>query len=207
MSKRFVVAGTGRSGTRYIQSVLRKCGMRVSHEQIFCPGGVREWGNRHGESSGLAPPFLKDHYPGILILHQVRHPLAVIRSMLSRRTSTRAKQYEKQFLVPTGFPDLDFKNDRMRRATLMWLHRNELVDAAKPAMRWRVEDLDLPTLRGILDLIGWDAGDDVLEEALAKTSTSLNRSNRKHPMPEWSDLPADLRPRTVNLAREYGYPI
>ncbi len=139
--RRFVVAGTGRSGTRYIQSVLRKCGLIVSHEQVFKLGGFGSWGRRDGEVSGLAPPMLKDH-TGLLILHQVRHPLPTIRSIVGRRTSARSLKHEKNFLVPAGFPDEDFRGRRLRRACLIWLHRNELVDAVDPALRWRVEDLD-----------------------------------------------------------------
>lgn len=162
---KFVVSSTGRSGTRYTQSVLNKTGLTVSHEQVFGLHGFRKqgWGKWDGCVSGLAPPLLR-HHPDLLVFHQVRHPLAVIRSMLTRNSSKRSIAHEKEYLVPAGFPDEGFKGRRLRHSCLIWLHRNELTEMARPALRWRVEDMDAETLRKVLELIGWEATDETLAD-------------------------------------------
>lgn len=78
----FVVTGCGRSGTKFTATVFAQLGFRCGHEEVFVPtlDRFRGFGEAQGDSSTLAVPFLDQLERGTLVLHQVRHPLDVIRS-------------------------------------------------------------------------------------------------------------------------------
>lgn len=79
--RRFIVAAVGRSGTTWTAHALTAAGVRTSHEVTFHPRVRRPvWApDVRGEAAWEAVPFL-DRYPDALVVHQVRHPLLVIRS-------------------------------------------------------------------------------------------------------------------------------
>jgi hypothetical protein len=80
----FVVTGTGRSGTAYMARLLSAAGHSCGHEELFTPhtSGPPAFGERQGDSSWLAAPFLPGLPEGCVVLHQVRNPLEVLRSFL-----------------------------------------------------------------------------------------------------------------------------
>jgi len=82
----FVVTGCARSGTTYMAALLSGLGLRLGHEVVFGPRtrGFTDWGDRHGDSSWLAAPFL-DQIEDALVFHQLRHPLKVVRSLVGVR--------------------------------------------------------------------------------------------------------------------------
>lgn len=82
----FVVTGCARSGTTYMGTVLAGLGLRIGHEAVFGPRtrSFEGWGDRHGDSSWLAAPFLGE-IGDALVFHQVRHPLKVVRSLVGVR--------------------------------------------------------------------------------------------------------------------------
>lgn len=88
----FLITGAGRSGTKYITKVLRRCGLDVKHERMGQGGIV----------SGFYC-FDADQYPGDnhpvprpdfdIILHQVRHPLKTIASVQTGRSRGWAQKF------------------------------------------------------------------------------------------------------------------
>lgn len=82
----FVVTGTARSGTAYAAMLLSGLGLRIGHEDVFGPRtrSFDGWQGQDGDSSWLAAPFL-DQLPDALVLHQLRHPLKVVRSLVGVR--------------------------------------------------------------------------------------------------------------------------
>lgn len=78
-----VITGTARSGTAYMGALMGGLGLRFGHEEIFGPRtrAFESWFGQNGDSSWLAAPFL-DQIPEALIVHQVRHPLKVVRSLV-----------------------------------------------------------------------------------------------------------------------------
>ena len=106
---RFVVVGTGRSGTGYIASLFNAAGLRCGHEDVYnVQAGVRDvWVKTHrptplremrarlgeerrrrrarfdGDASWMAVPRLP-HFRGAAFL-QVRDPLAVVSSFQGTR--------------------------------------------------------------------------------------------------------------------------
>jgi hypothetical protein len=83
----FVVTGCARSGTAYMAAVFSRLGLSCGHEVVFGPRTRRfdGFGGQHGDSSWLAAPFLAQLPDDTLILHRVRHPLKVVRSLLGVR--------------------------------------------------------------------------------------------------------------------------
>lgn len=83
----FVVTGVGRSGTGYMAALLSSIGFRCGHERVFTPFLDRAptRGTFSSDSSWLAGPFVRQLPAGTVVLHQVRDPLAVVRSMLGTR--------------------------------------------------------------------------------------------------------------------------
>jgi hypothetical protein len=86
----FVVTGCARSGTAYLAAVFSRLGLSCGHEVVFGPRTRRFDGfdGQHGDSSWLAAPFLAQLPDDTLILHRVRHPLKVVRSLLGVRFFT-----------------------------------------------------------------------------------------------------------------------
>ncbi len=80
----FVVTGCPRSGTHYLSEVLTRIGLVCRHEAVFGPHEreFRGMGGAHGDSSWLAVPFLGQLPADAVVLHQTRHPLDVVRSLL-----------------------------------------------------------------------------------------------------------------------------
>jgi hypothetical protein len=83
----FVVTGCARSGTTYLSVVLSRLGLRCGHEVVFGPRtrSFEGFRGQHGDSSWLAVPFLPELPADTLVLHRVRHPLRVVRSLLGIR--------------------------------------------------------------------------------------------------------------------------
>jgi hypothetical protein len=107
---RYVVTGTGRSGTVYLARLLTAAAIPCGHESIFTPGGIDEARARLegrlpidvsaisvescgdwlpnadelvADSSYMAAPYIHtDLLEGTRIIHAVRHPLAVINSFV-----------------------------------------------------------------------------------------------------------------------------
>jgi hypothetical protein len=82
--KHFVITGCARSGTGYTAELLTRLGLTTEHETVFSPytEAFPGWGAAPGESSWLAAPFIHQLPPGTVVLHQLRHPDAVVRSLL-----------------------------------------------------------------------------------------------------------------------------
>lgn len=107
---RYVVTGTGRSGTVYLARLLTAAGLPCGHESFFTPWGLDmararlaghapvyssaisveaggDWVPKPDElvadSSYMAAPYLySDLLEGACIIHAVRHPIAVINSFV-----------------------------------------------------------------------------------------------------------------------------
>lgn len=123
----FVVTGCARSGTTYLAVLLSGLGLRVGHEVLFGPRtrGFEGWQGQHGDSSWLAAPFLGE-LGDALVLHQVRHPLKVVRSLVGVRffadrgpaflhgddLYTRAKWRVREQLMAAGHVERSDKGPR-----------------------------------------------------------------------------------------------
>jgi hypothetical protein len=79
--KRLLVTGCGRSGTKFIAALLQNLGMDVRHEQMGADG-IATWCMAvESDDSPWGGGRRGVHFK--TILHQVRHPLKVIPSLLT----------------------------------------------------------------------------------------------------------------------------
>lgn len=115
---RFVVTGTGRSGTGFIAAVLAEAGLRCGHETLFGPRTRRvpPFDALDGDISWLAAPFVGALPPGTVVLHQLRDPVEVVSSWVGLRFLHERGPYS--FLRASGPPRLLYHEvqTRLRRA-------------------------------------------------------------------------------------------
>lgn len=192
----FVVTGCGRSGTMYTAEVLRAAGVRCGHEQVFTPRGPRlEVDGLDGDSSWLSVPHLDRLPPDTLVLHQLRAPMAVIRSWVAKGRFRRwhpegslPKHVAKRLLrrPPGGLyayrqyirhhaPAVFAERSEADRAARYWLLWNEMAEANARHLdyhRYWVHQMDEPFLRGLLRQVG--AEEARVDAALASVAKDTN---------------------------------
>lgn len=155
---RFVVAGTGRSGTKWCATVLRVAGHACGHEQVFMTGRLArapDWDSRwadgwDGDSSLAAVPFLPrlQHLTRLLV---VRHPLTFAGSICRVGPLLERSQPEGlHAYLDDAYPWIADAPDDVAAAIDYWIAWNR---AALPHVDRvaRIEDLHSFLL---LDLLG-----------------------------------------------------
>lgn len=198
MGGRFLITGTARSGTLYMATALKAAGINAGHEQVFTPGSVDpvtspKW--KAGEVSWLAAPFTPiDEMP---VLHQVRHPLKVIGSLL-RHGLVQPGEGSYTLYAYRHLPGLKALSSAIERAAYYWLHWNDLVTGAE--LTYRVEALDEALLDRICDLVGVE-GDTARALSIPRDLNSI-----ASPVPvDWADVPQPLRSQVQEAGIRYGY--
>jgi len=193
--------------SRYLQEVFPR--FRRPHELVI--GQNLPWPETvPGDASWLAAAYLDRLPAGSVVLHQVRDPLAVLRSLRRVRAFDARSPYRAfaEFHCPAvrrGTP--------LERGMMYWVEWNRL--AARAAewphlryLRYRVEDLNPGLLERILTLLGGTPAVPS-QSALEAVPTDLNT---REPRDEdtaisWGSLPEGRARRTlIALAAGYGYP-
>jgi hypothetical protein len=223
------VTGLSRSGTQYTGTVLAKAGIWCGHEKVFGPwSGVLHLQDPFavhprmpGDSSFMAAPYLDRLRKGDWVFHQVREPVAVIRSHMGIRffadpfvpSKDLAGSHRYYLAIIKEFlPDLFESRDELARCARYWIEWNEAIEhsAAKLGLnylRYRIEDFDLPLMKRINKLVGSPVGQKALASALRTVSRSTNARTRAKAV-SWdtmSKLPKPLHRRLTKLAGRYGY--
>ncbi len=140
----------------YIRAVLEQVGIQSGHETVFkSSGGINrppDW--LTVEVSGFAGlhPFTNTGP----VLHQVRHPIKAISSLATLG------------LIRTHDPT------KVAEWYVAMVGNNE----AAADFTYRVEDMDVPLLRTIVDYIGHDVSDGTLKAALAHVPRDTNSKPR-----------------------------
>jgi hypothetical protein len=230
----FVVTGCARSGTLFMAEALAMLGHDCGHERLFTPETTRvpTFGEAQGDVSWLAAPFLRDLPAGTVVLHQVRDPLASIRSMLGVRmfqtkphplmqARYRLQYYRIRFARPItnarfirfaarhcpGVFDLP---DEASRAASYWVRWNRLIGEIENRTdltyrRYRIEDLDDDRLAELDRLLGGSAAAADAARIRGELGTSTHRA-RQVDAPVLTEI-ADgtTRRALVELAQDYGY--
>jgi hypothetical protein len=175
---------------------MRALGIPCSHEAIFRPratlhevfswhGATGAYGDRNGESSWLAWPWLFLFPIPVPILHTVRNPWAVIDSLAFRNdllpedAGLSNERMELRDLMRMLCPDAFKYSDAPSRAAEFVVSWNGLIEMAArqsgcPYFRYRVEDMDAAQVRRILDFIGESAENDTIATALENTPHNVN---------------------------------
>lgn len=89
MPRRFLITGCGRSGTLYTSQLLTAAGVACGHESACRVSGFKGMGDLVGEASWYAAAYLEDLPDDVVVIHQVRQPLAVASSWYRIRLFAR----------------------------------------------------------------------------------------------------------------------
>jgi hypothetical protein len=204
-TNRFVVTGTGRSGTGYLSKVLTKLGVPCFHEETFTPAGV-DWEWRRGDSSWMAAPHLP-HFDGY-VLHLVRDPLDVINSMtgigfFDDTLEAREAHGMWRLFAEEHAPQVFGLSDPVERAMAWYVEWNRLIE------RYADKRLQVETVTGedLLDLVrasgAWHSPHEI-QQAIDKVDTTIN--TRRRASLTWDDLPdGETLDELRIMVKEYGY--
>ena len=133
-SKRIVVLGHQRSGTRYMAYLLQAYGYDVGHEEMKIDG-ISDW--------HLVPDYQK--HENDFMIHVVRYPLDVIASTLFTSHMNSINFMQRK---------LDFENRKLFEAIVMlYMKWNEIIEEKEPDFTIKVEDAskcDWGNLIGVL---------------------------------------------------------
>jgi hypothetical protein len=201
--KRFLVTGCPRSGTKYAATLFRALGVRIGHEDVF---GVRQglrkrpvtWDGQQGDASWLAVPFLP--LEDTIVLHQVRHPLEVVRSLcgFGFLSDERAGMPFPR-VVRLHTPEVYAPDTQAERGAIMWRIWNAKAEA-HGAITYRLEDLDVALLLRLCRLIELDVSEEQAAKALEGVPKTVNQRRRDESV-EWEKI----RPIAGEAAAHYGY--
>ena len=206
---KFVIAGTGRSGSTWIADVLTAAGLPVGHEDVFGARGPVEWPpHLVGDSSLYAAPFL-DRWGG-LVFHQVRHPLDCIGSLVGwgLPSTPNTQGIGGEFV----WEHLGWRSGGQQQVTdsaRYWCDWNEMCERGARYVRYRVEDADAVTIHQLMRVAGRDAPVGRVREALAvHRPLDYRAHNDRAPHAiDWSDIPEPERGRVLRQAARYGYEV
>jgi len=202
---RFLITGSGHSGTAYIGEVLWRSGVRCGHEQWFGAPGGDVVADLDGDASWVAllHPWL-NKFRGE-VFHQVREPLSTIGSLARFYAEAPRDTYmdlRLRWLEAAGWTGAN----SVGRATATWVTANEAA-AGIARFTYRVEDLAPATVRAIASAAGRDVGEATAADAIRSTPTDLNAHNR-HDV-GWEDVRRFAGTATCErarvMARAYGY--
>ena len=222
--QKYLIVATPRSATAFTARLLSNLGLNCGHEKHFgldthlsqflnCEGIV-------GDSSWLAVPFLNQLPKDVKILHQTRHPLKVIRSLLElqfldfdvvgRPVRDGLRRRFTEFAMEHCPGVLEY-NSNFERAAWFYYHWNRKIDAQRTdreLFRYNVDHFDTELLRQLLSFIGVDSSkftNEQLSNQLVDVPKNLNaKKNNKVILVEevtWQTIPAEVR----DLAQLYGY--
>lgn len=139
MSK-FIITGTGRCGTTYVQAILRVCGVNCGHQNVFTHEttvktmgegrDVWEWGNYDGDSSFMAVPLLpliraSEPDTKIILLYRDVHKVSESWLKLGLFKDDMQDKYPDFYRVLNlCFPDVLVQRGVEDRALLYWRQWN-----------------------------------------------------------------------------------
>lgn len=227
---RFVITGTGRSGTMHTARLLTAAGLRCGHEEYFrgnpslfergprrrgvgklrTPvGRAREWWRRRplrldGDASWMAVPRLES-FGGVRVL-QLRHPMAVVRSFTGTRFFSEPERYGSQAEYARAF--FDPSGDDVLDAMRWWVLWNSWA-AAHADLVVRLEDLGVETVAEILERLDEPDSQARAQAALESTTPGANSSRTRGASPDAlgpDDLPTGKDLDALDAAaRRFGY--
>jgi len=186
----FLITGCGRSGTKYTSVVLKACGLDVEHERCGKDGAVSGfWAIDAPEYPAYTKHGKRPEFD--VILHQVRHPLNAIASMMTARP--------KSWEWVCKFTTLERVENKVEQAANYWLFWNELCEHIAD-YTYSVESIETHW-DTISTLLGIDC------EFPAGIPTNIN--SRVHGYITWDDIVENTQnwERIMELSIKYGYTI
>lgn len=176
----FFVTGLGHSGTGWAAKLLSRLGAPCAHEEHATHEGFEL--PDQGESSWLAVGWLEEIPPTVPILHLVREPLAVLRSIYRSDFlgAGLASDTPHAAFARSRCPELESYPGGLERQ-VAWVARwGAPLEARSGVLRLRIEDASPELLNGALRFVGArrrSAAD--IAEALEALGTETNAHDRE----------------------------
>lgn len=206
MRDRFVVTGSGRCGTTWMARALTRVGVPTGHEEVFNPW-TREWPDYlRADSSWVAACKLDEVTEPVALL--VRHPLAVVRSMVEIGFFSWDLDNLYHQPLREAFPEVYDWSKPQDRALQTWVALNSAaLTRAEMVIRFELIRQD-PELFG--RFLAWAGGNPRrAEEALAEPPCNRHEESRERTdetyEPSWTAHDLDLAGSAQALARTLGY--
>jgi hypothetical protein len=201
----FIITGTGRCGTGYMATVLGACGLRVGHEDVFGPTGIRKLAVQnefHGDCSWMAVPFIESgESKADVVVTQVRHPLSVISSYLDIGTFSKTSSNYSKFMFRNE-PDISRIHTERLNAILWYLRWNQRAMSVSDLV-WNVENIPYGQLRDFLSTIGGNGA--MLDSAISSVPSNVNGSGRIGTL-TWDDISdSDIKEELMEFSALIGY--
>lgn len=208
---RLLIVGSGRSGTGYCAELLRAARVVCGHENVYTAPAVLghepvDWDGYAAEASWMAVPLLpwlpSDIRPALL----VRHPLAVVQSLLELRFFAPATITSYHAVINRWTPATFTEATEHDRALLHWLSWN--LAAAAHARPSRLESLTPLQVVGWLSDLGVPATLDAAAELLGTVPRDVNAKREDKSSPRevgWGMFRPPLAREALALARQLGY--
>ena len=224
----FLITGCGRSGTRYVADLLTSLGVPTGWEATLNPfyptHKARDYPfllrrlRFHGDANWLATAYLSRVPGSVIVFQQVRHPLRVVRSLLSLRF------FGDDYLAPGSFADPRHYNlvmnalpgirkfaTAIERCLFYWVEWNKLWWRSCSITRrgnhyYRFEDLLDPLTGELGNLYFLLTGQRELPEIKWPANVHKIYGNGSGPAVTWGMIPdGPLKSEAQSLAEFYGY--
>ncbi len=216
--KHFVVTGSGKCGTHFMQAVLEELGVPTAHEGIleYHPVTVPAWGRVRGDSSWPAATHLHVLEPDTPVLHLVRDLRAVVNARFGEnKLADDHREHVIRNFVRKHMPDVFADaHDELGRTLLFverWNRSLDRTPSERPHLRYarrRVEDIstDPVVLDDVVEFLsGERPGPEACSAAVHRVGTAVGRRS-EHADLTWADISAHPDGTgLVQLAVEYGY--
>jgi hypothetical protein len=204
MKTGLLITGCGRSGTGFMSKIFEAVGVPSGHEVSFNPI-QHVWPWVGVESSWLAAPFLEQLLSSVHVVHQVRHPLAVIRSFMSYGFFDQLNDYVN--FCYRHAPEICEWPDPLDRCIQYWISWNEMVEKHNVPCH-RVEDLSALQLVEMSLSAGFEVSEKAFEVVLRKWIDA--KVGHLHTLPLRSVAAEELLARPLGqklqeVAGRYGY--
>jgi len=207
MKNRVLVTGIGRSGTKYMSSVLTESGLACGHEALFDwrTKKLPSWRGKTAESSWYATPWLSHYGDTVLKIHLVRHPLDWLSSWVD---TVWVKRSSGTFVALEHATGIDWHKradrDPVNAAMELWVLWNGLIDKYAD-MRLQVEAITSCDIQKAMRHTRASFSEETITAALENVPTHVN--SRPHAHYKWSHCEGKPHAQEFgDLAVLCGYP-
>lgn len=210
--RKLIIAAAPCSGTSYIAKVLQKLGLNIGHEKVFYPSAnVTQFPGPNfdkwdGDSSWLSVPHLGRCPKDALVVHQVRNPLHVIRSLLAVQffnSNTGPIRAEYYVYAKAHAEKAFYEDTELLRACSFYCIWNKWIERVIVGFDKHIfHHIEKPLYEQIMLTCGknWKQGDvGNAEQQVPKNENTDKRPKDYHL--DWGDLTPEVR----EMAEQYGY--
>lgn len=219
--KSFVITGTARSGTAWVAGILQELGLDAKYQHTFGQDKLHDWNallqagahniepikkfSTHGEVSWAAAAYIPLLDPAVPVVHLVRDPLKVVRSMYGQFLSPAADQGMYTALMLDHLGSTISLMQEEDYCMHYWWKWNHLIED-RSFLRMPLEDLNDGTDSWVelLDRLGEHKSINQITDALhAGVPHNLGLPKARDYV--WTDFSIPWLNEIIAMAQRYGY--